>query len=277
MKKSPTDDRSKLLFGRGYYVDFTQFARLLNITKDESSVARSSTALAAGLGVPPSKAQGLVNLARGFDLLERRVFRPTPLGYLIAEHDPYFDALGTLWFLHFIVASEPRQLVWNRFANVIVPQMRRFTLQEFRDAFADQRASHTEYTASDHVQKETLTVIDAYMNKQFSQLAYLRADGKSYSLGSREPVPPLILAATIVRFRDRHRPGDTAIPVTDLLTAPNSPGVILQLREELLRAALEELRARPGLALESRADLDQVRLSETMRDYEWLERHYVDR
>ncbi len=77
----------------------------------------------------------------------------------------------------------------------------------------------------------------------------------------------------MVRYRDRHRPGDTAPSVPDLLAAPNSSGPVCQIRKDRLRAGLEALKSQPGLSLESRADLDQIRLTENTQDYEWMARY----
>jgi hypothetical protein len=273
-------EEPRLLFGRGYYVEFNQFAHLLiTVTKEDFKEGLNSSSLADLLGIATAKAEGIIYLARGFDLLKRRkAICATELGKLIAKYDPFFDDIGTLWFLHYIVSSEPRQLVWNRFANSIVPQMRSFTLQQFRAAFTDQEENHSAYSANRHVAKETLTVIDAYINKNFARLAYLRAeDDIYYTLDYCETVPLLVLGASIVRYRDRHRPGETAISVVDLLTTPNSPGVIFQLSEANFRRALEQLKLQPGFSLESQADLDQVRLTDNTPAYAWMERYYVSK
>src|SRR6266487_325485 len=280
MDASQLQEEPRLLFGRGYYVDFNQFAHLLTtVTKEDFKEGLNSSSLADILGIATAKAEGLVYLARGFDLLKRsKVICATELGKLIAKYDPFFDDTGTLWFLHYVVSSEPRQLVWNRFANNIAPQMRSFTLQQFRATFTDQGENHSAYSANRHVAKETLTVIDAYINKNFARLAYLRTeDDAHYALSYREAIPPLVLGASIVRYRDRHRPSDTALSVLDLLTTPNSPGVIFQLSEANLRTALEQLKLQPGFSLESRADLDQIRLTDNTPDYTWMERYYANK
>jgi Protein of unknown function (DUF4007) len=271
-------DMPRLLFGRGYYVDFDQFAHLLKAIREDAKEQKEVSFVANCLGIATAKASGLIYLARGFHLLERDTkLRLTHLGHLISEHDPFFDDRGTLWFLHYVVSSEPRQLVWNRFANILVPRYR-FTLQEFRAVFTDQRENHAAYSAARHISKETLTVIDSYIYKNFSRLGYLcLEDDTHYILGHRELISPLILGASITRYRDRHRYGDTAVSVTDLLAAPNSPGIIFQLSEERFRSALEQLRHYPGFSLESRADLDQVRLNDTLSDVYWMEQYYVSR
>ncbi len=268
----------KLLFGRGYYTDFDQFALLLRVTTEREGEIKAARDIAGPLGVPDARAAGLVNLARGFDILERTRYLPTTLGRLIARRDPFFDDLGTLWFLHYTVAFEPRQIVWNRFANVLVPGTPRFTLREFRALFTDLGDTHADYSAGDHVEKETLTVLDAYTRKHFSRLGYITPDGAGgYGAGDREPVPPLILAASLARFRDRHHPHNTALSIPDICTAPNSPGVIFNLREDRLRAILERLKMQPGFTLESRADLDQVRLDTALPAHAWIDRYYDSR
>src|SRR6266581_7186265 len=196
MDASQMQKEPRLLFGRGYYVDFNQFAHLLTtVTKEDFKEGLNSSSLADILGIATAKAEGLVYLARGFDLLKRsKAICATELGKLIVKYDPFFEDVGTLWFLHYVVSSEPRQLVWNRFANSVVPQLRSFTLQQFRAAFTDQEENHSAYSANRHVAKETLTVIDAYINKNFARLAYLQAeDDIYYTPDYCETIPPLVL------------------------------------------------------------------------------------
>ena len=271
------ENEPKLLFGRGYNVNFDQFAQLLHIVGGQLEGAPAPSSVADALGLTSPKTQGLIGLARGFGLLDRKSLLPTDLGQVVAEKDPFFDDLGTLWLLHYVVSSEPRQLVWNRFVNQLIPQQRRFTMQNFRDVFEDQRSKHAAYSGNRHILYETLTVIEAYTKSNLSRLAYLRKDGEFYTIGYLEVLPPLVLAAAIARFRDRHRPGSTAISVPDLLSVPNSPGVVFQLDEGRLRTALEQLKTQRGFSLESRADLDQIRLTDNTPDYAWMERYYADR
>ncbi len=268
---------TKLQLSKGYLVRFDQLARLLNVTCRERRERHSSSDLAESVGVATAHLQHLCSIAQALGITTPRTYKPTSVGRLICEMDSFFDDIGTLWFLHYSIASDPRYVVWNRFSNVLSPSPRGFSLLGFRALFDDLKSQLAKYSGNRHISKETLTVLDAYTNQNFSRLAYLRADDDRYSLSYREPVPPLVLAACIARYRARHRPGDTAISVADLLTAPNSPGWICQIPEDRLRASLEELRTQPGLALESRADLDQVRLTDNTPDHVWMERYYASR
>ena len=268
----------KLQLTNGYDVDFGQIAQFLAVVERDERARIPLADLGNAIGLPYRQAENVGSIVRAFDLAQSISYKLTPLAKTINAHDRFFDDIGTLWFLHYVIASEPRHIVWNRLVNEIMSQVQRFTRDEFRDVFAHLSVSHSQKSSKNHVLKEVNVTLDAYTKQGFSRLAYLTAGGdSSYILGYREAVPPLVLAACIARYRDKHRPGDTALAVTDLLTAPNSPGVVCQITEERLRAGLEALKTQPGMSLESRADLDQVRLTDTTLDYVWMERYYQSR
>jgi hypothetical protein len=268
---------TKLQLSNGYLVHFDQLARLLDAVCRDERPRISRTDLETAVGLANRKVENLCSIAQGLGLLQPITYRATPLGEVVRQHDPFFDDLGTLWFLHFAVSSEPRFMIWNHFANQVVPRRRSFTRAELADECAVLAEGHSRYTVQNHVRNEAKSVLDAYTTQNFSRLAYLREDGEGYIPDYREPVPPLVLAAAIVRFRDRHRPGDTGVNVADLIAAPNSPGVVFQLTEDRFRTALEQLKTEPGLSVESRADLDQVRLTDGTPDSTWMERYYARR
>ena len=53
--------------------------------------------------------------------------------------------------------------------------------------------------------------------------------------------------------------------------------VIEERKQAEVRAMLEELKTQPGLSLESRADLDQIRLADGMSADDWMRRYYEQR
>jgi hypothetical protein len=268
---------AKMQVGNGYYLDFDQMARLLNASVQDNRGRIPQADLAAAIGMANRKVENLGSLASLLGLIRKGSYKPTPLGSLIQKCDPFFDDLGTLWFLHYIIGSDPRAIIWNRIVNNIIPQQLRFTREHLRANFDDLREWFSADSIKKHVLKEINTFLDAYTNQSFARLAYLRAEDEWYALGYRQLVPPLVLAASIAHFRDARRAGDTAVSIPDLCTAPNSPGVVYQLPEDRLRAMLEELKNQPGISLESRADLDQLRLSPDLTDIELMKRYYDSR
>jgi len=263
-----------LQLGNSYDLEFDALAHLLETACRDERPRLPMEDLANLLGVADRQAKHLAAMACALGLLRKVSYQPTPLGLLVHERDPFFDDLGTLWFLHYAISSEPRHIVWNRAVNGFLPRRPRFTREQLRASFDDLIAWFSANSIQKHVLKEINTFLDAYTQQAFSRLAFLRLDGEGYALGYRQPLPPLVLAAAAARFRATHRPGATAIPVNVLCSAPDSPGLVFGLPEERLRQMLEELKALPGFSLESRADLDQVSLAGDLEDVDWMRRYY---
>ncbi len=269
--------KPKLQLSNGYFVNFTYLARILNAVCHDQRERIPQAELATAVGFTERHVKHLCGIAHALGLTEKVTYKPTPLGRLIHNYDPFFDDVGTLWFLHYMISSNPYNLVWNRLVTAILPVRRNITREQARAAFNDLRQTLTEYSIQKHVLQELNTVLDAYTNQYFARLDYLHLDNDTYALGRAESLSPLVLGACIVCFRDRHRSNDTAISVTDLLTTSDGPGVVLQLEGNSLRILLEQLKVEPGFSLESQADLDQVRLTDNTPDYIWMERYYVSK
>jgi hypothetical protein len=272
-KRRMNTQEARLLFGRGYFVNFDQFAHLLKQIQEGCPRAE----LAGRLGVSRAKISALIAMSHGFDLLERGPkLCLTQIGMLITCSDPFFEDRGTLWFLHYVVASKCRHLVWNQFVTNFFARPHPFTLAQFRTCIAQHPAYPVTASAKVHLRQESRLVLDAYLNKNFARLGYLlETEHGLYLSGNHSPLPTLVLGASIARYRDHYHPADTTVRICDLLSDPNSPVVIFQLSEQRLRIVLEQLKSYAGLALESRADLDQVRLDQTVPDAVWMERYYA--
>lgn len=268
---------AKLQLSNGYAVDFDRLARLLNAVSHEKKGRFSSIELAGSVGVADRHMEGLCSIAQALGLIKKITYKLTPLGELVQAHDPFFDDLGTLWFLHYVISSNPGNIIWHRMVTEILPSHRVVSRAQARMVFDDLRDSVSEASIKNNVLKELNIVLDAYTQQYFTRLAYLREDGSGYAISYREPVPSLVLAASIAHFRDHYRPGATAISIHDLLEARHSPGVVFHMGEDRMRPALEELKSQPGFSLESRADLDQVRLPDNTLNHEWMRRYYESR
>jgi hypothetical protein len=266
--------KAVLSFGRGLYLDFDRCTYLLRSVQE--GIARSE--MEKVLGVSKPTVAVFIAFARGFDLLERkRCLTLTALGQLILKHDPFFQDSGTLWFLHYVVAAEARQLIWHQFASSFFPRHTSFTIQEARGYFSSLYDPSNQPSRKTNVYRETRLVLDAYLHKNFVCLGYLCLDGKRYALGERYPLPPEVLGASIARYRERYHAQDATAGIVELLTEPNGPGRIFQLSERTLRFMLEKIKNAGGMTLESRADLDQVRINPTITDITWMERYYASR
>jgi len=270
--------KPKLQLSNGYPANFTSLARILNVVCLDQRERIPQVDLAIKVGLTERHVKHLCGMAHAFGLLEQVTYKPTPLGRLVYTYDPFFDDIGTLWFLHYMFGSNAYYLVWHRMVTSILPTHKRVTREQARMDFGDLQNTLSKYSLQKHVLQEINTVLDAYTNQQFVRLAYLHLEEDVfYILTPGEPVPPLVLGACIARFLQYQHLKDTAVSVESLLRASNGPGIVLQLEEKRFRFLLEQLKMQPGFSLESRADLDQVRLSDTMLDYMWMERYYASR
>jgi hypothetical protein len=271
----PSD--AKLQLSNKYLLEFDRLAQLLNAACRDGRERIPRADLADAVGLADRHVKQLCGFAQAFGLLKNITLRPTALGRLIYQHDPFFDDLGTLWYLHYIISSDPRHLIWCRLVTEVIPTYRTFTREQARATFDDLRGIFSEDSIKKHVLSELNTVLDAYTNQNLSRLAYLKLNGDGYTLGYREPIPALIVAASIVHYRDEYQDGASAVGIQNLLTDRYGPSVVFQLSEERFRSVLEELKTQPGLSLESRADLDQVRLAEAITADDWMRRYYEQR
>lgn len=268
---------AKLQLSNKYFAEFDRLARLLDAACKDQRTRIPQADLAAATGFANRQVENLSSIAQALGLMKKITYRPTMLGLLVREHDQFFDDLGTLWFLHYVISSDPRHIIWCRLVTEIVPAHRAFTREQARATFDDLRGAFSEDSIKKHVLSELNTVLDAYTNQNLSRLAYLTLNDEGYALGYREPVPALVIAASIAYYRDQRQAGATAVAIQSLLTAPCGPAVVFQFSEDRFRALLEELKTQPGLSLESRADLDQIRLADGMSADDWMRRYYEQR
>ncbi len=267
----------KLHLTNGYSVNFVSLARILHVVTRDQRKRIPQADLATTVGMTEKQVKYLGGIAQALGLVERGTYKPTKLGQLVQTYDPHIEDKGTLWFLHYVISSNPENLVWNRIVTTLLPRYKCFTREQACEAFDDLQQIYATRSLQSHISKELGTFLDAYINQQFSAIAYIYHQDSNYVLGAKREIHPFILGACIICFMCRYRSGNTAISVEDLLTAANGPGLILQLEENRFRALLEQLKWQPGFSLESRADLDQVRLTDDTQAYEWMERYYANR
>ncbi len=269
---------AKLQLTKGYAPMFGQLTRVLGYLGTRVDDARVRTQdIAQGTGLSEPHVGHLGSILVGMGLLVPRVVRLTDLGKVVVAHDPYFGDLGTLWLCHYLVASNPRHIVWNRCCNALLPDARE-PLYLSSGHFADLSEQFTETTLKKHVVKEIRSFVRAYTVHRFRNLDYLlQVDGRCSLSSAPAPVPPLILLATIVAYRDAAQPGAAGLEIPLLCSGQNSPGRILHLSEWKLRTALEALGRQGWVEIESRANLDQIRFDARLSPAGVLAQYYKER
>lgn len=206
----------------------------------------------------------------------------TPLAHLILENDPYFESEGTLWVLHYHLATnEKLATTWywffNRFGvrhftqDLFLSHLQRFVTSEGRRRISprslekDLRCFVRTY-ARTHETSRRVSPEDSF-DCPLSILGLLEFLPLTKSYHALTPAPelinPLLIAYALAQMRVKlHTRGDN-ITFRDALYAEGSPGRIFLLDAELLYSLLGKLEADERLLSFSRtAGLDLVTLKE---------------
>ena len=276
-RTEPIPNGAKLQLTNGYAPMFGQLSRVLVFLASSDQAKIPAANIVEAIGISDNHVKNVVSIASAMGLVIPRVLRLSDLGQVVVAHDPYFDDLGTLWLCHYQIASNPRHLVWNRCCNSLLPEARG-PIALSASHFADLAEQYTEKTLQKHVVKEIRAFVRAYTVHRFRNLDYLQVvDGRCTLSETPAPVPPLILLATIVVYRDAVQPGASGMEIPLLCRGENSPGRILHLGEWKLRTALEALSQQGRIEIESRANLDQIRFAAHPSPAGLLAQYYEER
>ena len=250
----------KLQLSKGFPYDTAVMSRILSVLTGMNG-KWSQEQLIERLGLPYGIVSNTLALMAASGLTVHRANRVATLGKLVATHDPFMEKTGTLWFCHYQLGSQPDLVVWNTLVNQVLPERIPVTLEAARHLFgflpvADYAPAHVNM----YLRKELRSFFAAYTEQGLAKLRYLAETPDGFIRSDAVPVPALVFAAMLQLYRDRHFAGASALSVNVIFAAENSPGRVCGLNEATVRTLLEQLHRGGEVFLESRADLDQVRL-----------------
>jgi len=252
-----------------YLSQFLQFA-----AKNSDKLKILRTEYISHLGLTKRHAEALCSVAVAFDLVNPKKLTITQLGKTIIEGDPYLEYTGTLWILHYNVASNKKWLIWNTLMNDVFPTKQKVTSKDAKAAFDHLREKLTKFTMTKKIPREIAIVLDTYTNKALSKLALITKENSSYTFHRPDYIPTDILTATILIFRQRYNPTASGVSMEALIHESNSPGRILNLEESTMRKILEQAHQKGLLYMERKADLDQIRFREGITIENLLKMYY---
>jgi len=293
LKKSQNDDAALPLFAQkpksekkvmeekpvwqvsnGIDINLMQTQRLLTEMKAENRQSYSKSQVASIMGYALKKAEGFTRPLYFMGLLENKSKRPTELAQSIQKYDPYFEDYGTLWFLHYRISSQKSYIIWNRVVSVLM-QRNHFTREDAAEALAEQKANYSDYSFTHHLSKEFRVIMNAYTQSEFGKLNILQRNNEDVFIRTRPvAIPDEVLYAVILYFKALYFPGEVTLEIKKLLHHENAPARLLFLNEDALREALERLRMKGLITIESFADLDQIKFNQPQTWLEALEAYY---
>jgi len=258
----------------GAEINFAQIQRLLEELIQKNKASYLTREISEILGYPPKKSQGFARLLSFLGLLEYPSKNPTPLAVLINRYDPYFEDIGTLWFLHYHISSNPNIIIWNRIANRLMTKSH-FTYEQVPELFEDHRDKYGKSTFTAFLRKEFNICTRAYIESEFSRLNLLTREKKDkFTKTNPATAPDEILLTAILLYRQKFWPYNVGMEIKDLVHPENSPCKLFYLHEHRFREALERLRMNGFIHIESFADLDQIKFAKTADYLEALEMYF---
>lgn len=224
-------------------------------------------------GLNRRKARMILNYLADIGLSEKHTLNKTDLGRIVFQHDQFLQKEGTLWLMHYLQATNEYLIIWNRSINLFF-EYPYITKEELQGQFDDLKEKCSEYTFSHHIGKEIYIIIDAYTNQNFKKLNLIEKDSKRYVIIRNQEIPPMIILAAIIWYKEKYYPGATAVDIQELCINKNSPGRIFILDEYEFRSRLENLKNEGLINIESRADLDQIRIKDGQTFEKTVESYY---
>lgn len=251
------------------------------------------------LGVGKNMVTSISFWLRGFHIMDREQQEMTELGrFLFEGHDPFLEDIGSLWLLHYSAIRNEKLFLFNTFFNEFTKERSEFTkdhlinfMKRKTEAEEVRLFSDKTYEADANVflrtylrsndgkvdlEDETANLLvelnllsDFYKeNTSGKMIQWFRM-----SRQARFDLPRAILFFAIL---DRFGEEGQSISFSDLLEAPNSPGVIFRLSEKGLEEQLRELAAEyPGLTFSETAGNQVLQLREGFDKWEILEGYYA--
>ena len=233
------------------------------------------------------------------DTRERGRFVATPLGEAIFDNDngfdPYLDDPATLWLIHWKIATNINQATswyWafnifreNQFTpNTFKKQLSEWTQRQeasIRTASENtlQRDIHCfirTYCQSDH----TTTVVEESFDCPLVELNLITElpenNGYEFQRGEKETLPTQVFAATLIAFWAARFSDRDALPFSEVMYAPLSPGRIFRLDEDTMTIYLETLNevTKGAFQYDETAGLKQIYQHRDLDPMELIKRYY---
>ena len=235
------------------------------------------------------------------DPQQRGRFIPTDLGRTIFGNngfDPYLDDPATLWLIHWKIATNINQSTsWYWAFNIF--RENQFTPDRFRKQLSEwtqqQKASVRPasektlqrdvncfirtYCQSRHT-NTTNTVVEETFDCPLVELNLIaelpNSDEYEFQRGEKETLPTQVFAATLAAFWTARLSEKDALPFSELMYAPLSPGRIFKLDEDTMTTYLESLNelTKGALQYDETAGLKQVYRHRDLNQMELLKNYY---
>lgn len=262
--------RAQLALNRTYSQKAIHLGRVLKFLRNKDELNEDVTRgdIIRELSMGKEYGTGTINTMRKAYLLDANS-KITPLGTLIITCSPFFDDLGLLWFLHYLLASNAMLVLWSNLFNIGVHENNMFSIHELMQLCNGLVGRWSEHSINVKAPKEIGGILSNYTDDFLAELKLIQKKevGKYQAVFDVGIIPNLIWLSILLIYRDRYYPGATTMEIPLLVNAHYSPGRIMMQNEAIVRKALEGLHNEDLLSIETRSGLDQIRFK---RDINWF-------
>lgn len=234
------------------------------------------------------QATGLSQETRGTG--KRRQILTEDFGKIIADEDPYFEDIATLWLIHSkIVARKDLCTAWYFFFNTIdATEFGRDDLPTLLGHEMNKLVGPENYSEKS-LEDDCTSIIRMYVKEDiklkdpeenlgspFSELGLVqKSESSKKKYRKTQPIPnSLDKLVVIYILLGGLREGQHAVSVDDLLYKPCSVGKTLNMGRPMLYEYLDKLRNAKMITLNRTAGLDMVYVPENLRQVDILKDYY---
>jgi len=232
-------------FHQGFKLDRDRLATLIRGMAESQVTSKKAAATYMGVGEPA--AEGCIGwlLKTGLGTAERGAYALTPLGALVAAHDPHLSQRGTLWLLHYylVTAHDERAEVWYRAFNEFLNPGTPFTrdaLQTYVERSLESSPANKSGIADDCNEFGKCYTEPVALGK----LDLVReVEKKTYEAGLNSAPEPQIFAFALFDAWQRRFPHTDTLRVTQVCQEPEMPGRVFAARHDQMVQALQLLQS----------------------------------
>lgn len=234
-----------LKFHQGFKLDRERLATLVRCIIDAKIPSKKAAAACMGIGEPA--AEGCIGwlLKTGLGTAEHGAYKLTPLGMLVAAHDPHLGQQGTLWLLHYYLVTEhdERSEVWYRAFNEFLNPGTPFT----RDALQTyvERSLGSSPANKSGIADDCKEFVKCYIDSvALGKLDFVREiEKKTFEAGLVNAPEPHIFAFALFDAWQRRFPHTDTLRVTQICQEPEMPGRVFAARHDQVVQALQLLQS----------------------------------